>query len=173
MDHKKRIRKLSLAAAIVFLIYNILMLLFCIKPDIIMLIPYFDYLEEYYDGEYWFIHSLDEDIIDFGGIFIPSFLNIMLFTSALLRVKKNRSISKKKGTAGLIISIILLVSEYISLLLLYEHYYYLNELLGNCLMILILMFMIPVIGEIILALSFAYEIIFSEISETKTFGGKK
>ena len=161
MRNENRIGRTALSAAAVFLAYTGLMLVLCFRPEILTNIPYFEYLEEYYDGYTWY-HSLEDDIIDFGWMILPAFVNILLFASALLRARKNRVRTKKRNVFTIAASVMLLASEYLILLLLYEHQRIMNEMLSACLMVLIFSFMIPVIGEILLVFSCANEMFLLE-----------
>lgn len=161
---EKRIKNLSLIASILFLIYIVLILISCMYPDYAKIIPYFDYLEEY---------DLKDYRDDCFNIIVPAFFNIMLFSISFLRIGSKRVISKKNSIFSFIISVIFIIAEYISFFVIRENVSLYNEFYIVNLRIIDLAFIIPMIGEFILAFSCAYEVMYCNFmteKENSSFG---
>jgi hypothetical protein len=162
MERIKKIKRTSFIASIFFLAYILLILLALKYPYYPKFISYFDYLEEYEDSSFSFLSKDYEE--DMNILVIPAFLSILLFSVSMLRAGAKRVLSRKGSCRVLIFSVILLIAEFISLFIISEKGSMYNEIYHVNVFILTVMLAIPVVGEIILAVSCAYEIMYCDIA---------
>ncbi len=162
MEHSKKIKRISFISAIVFLVYILLILLSLIYPYYSKNIPYFDYLEEYEDSSFSFLNKdYKEELV---SLIIPAFFSTLLFSVSILRAGAKRVLTRNGSLRVLVFSAICLIAEYFSLFILSRNGGMYNEVYNVNVFILMVMFVIPVAGEILLAVSCAYEIMYCDIA---------